>query len=208
MTASTVSARATGKRVIRRDPRRAEAAAGDLDRRRVLAQELVGGARLGDRPPQVGLGVARALAEPHAVPPVGDDPIEHRRGPLPARHDPDDRRVREAERRHQRVGLGGIAPGLVGLECPRQHEQLVEGRHALPPLRRVGRPSGNGQPEGDRAGVGHHDVEVRGLGDDREVARDPGPDRGERALSAVLLGGDEGHDELAVEPLEVARGRQ
>ena len=89
-----------------------------------------------------------------------------------------------------------------------EHEQLVERRDALAPLRGVGRAARDGQPERDRAGVGDDDVEVRRLGDDREVAGDAGPDRGERALAAVLLGRHEGDDELAVEPLEVARGRR
>ena len=66
--------------------------------------------------------------------------------------------------------------------------------------RRVGRPARDGQPERDRAGVGDHDVEVRRLGDDREVAGGAGPDRGERALPAVLLGRDERDEQLAGEP--------
>ena len=94
---------------------------------------------------------------------------------MPTRHldDADDRRVRQTERRHQRVGLGRVAARLVGLERPDEHEQLVERRHALAALRRVRGPARDGQPERDRAGVGDHDVEVGGLGDDRQVAGDP-----------------------------------
>ena len=86
-----------------------------------------------------------------------------------------------------------------------EHEQLVERRDALAPLRGVRRAARDGQPERDRAGVGDDDVEVRRLRDDREVAGRAGPDRGERALPAVLLGRDERDEQLAGEPIEVAR---
>ena len=46
------------------------------------------------------------------------------------------------------------------------------------------------------------------LGDDREVAGRPGPDRRERALPAVLLGRHEDDEELAVEAVEVAGGAE
>ena len=141
------------------------------------------------------------LPEPDAVAAVGVDPVEHRRCPLAAADDADDRRVRQAERGHQRVGLGLVAARLVRLERPGQHEQLVEGRHALAPLRGVGRPARNGEPERDRAGVGDDDVEVGRLGDDRQVARRAGPDRGERALPAVLLRRDQHDHQLAVEAI-------
>ena len=48
------------------------------------------------------------------------------------------------------------------------------------------------------------DVEVGWLRDDRQVAGHAGPDRRQRPLPAVLLGRDEGDEELAVEPGQVA----
>ena len=76
--------------------------------------------------------------------------------------------------------------------------QVVERRHALAPLRRVGRATRDGQPERDRPGVGDDDVERRRLRDDRQVARRAGPDRGERPLAAVLLGRHERDEQLAL----------
>ena len=79
----------------------------------------------------------------------------------------------------------------------RQDPQLVERRHALAPLRGVGGPARDGEPERDRAGVGDDDVEVGRLGDDRHVAGHAGPDRREHPLAAVLLGRHDRDDELA-----------
>ena len=142
-------------------------------------RNVVGGTGGRDRRPQFGFGVRPGLSEPDAVAPVGGDPVEHGRRPLPASDDADDRRVRQPERGHERVGLGGVAPRLVGLERLAEHEQLVERGDALAALGCVGRAARNGQPERDRAGVGDDDVEVRGLGDDRQVAgrRRPGSPR-------------------------------
>ena len=146
---------------------------------------------------------AGGLSEPDAVAAVGGDPVEHGRRPLPSPDDADDRRVRQAERGHQRIRLGLVAARLVGLERPAEHEQLVEGRDALAPLRCVGRPARDGQPERDRAGMGDDDIEVGRLRDDREVAGRAGPDRRQRSLPAVLLGRHERHEQLPVEPGEV-----
>ena len=66
----------------------------------------------------------------------------------------------------------------------------------------MGRPARDGEPERDGAGVGDHDVEARRLGDDAQVARDPGADRGERALATVLLRRDERDEQLALQPVE------
>ncbi len=188
------------QRVIRRHPPGPELAAHDLDGRRMLAQERNGRVGVVDRPPQIAPGVGRRLSEPDAVAPLGDDPVQDGRGPLAARHDADDRRVRQPERRHERVGLGGVARRLVGLERTEHGEQVVERRDALAALAGVGRPARDGEAERDRAGVGDHDVEVRRLRDDREIARRAGPDRGQRALAAVLLAGHERDEELAAEP--------
>jgi hypothetical protein len=98
-----------------------------------------------------------------------------------------------------RVGLGRVAGRLVGLERPDQDHQLVERRHALPADRRMSGPSRHLEPEGDRAGMGDDDVEIGRLGDDRHLAGDPGPDRRQHALAAVLLGRHEGRHDLAVE---------
>ena len=204
MTASTVVGEPDRQRMVGWDARRPEPTAGDLDRRGVVAQERVGGTGGRDGRAQLRLGVGGRLAEPDAVAAVRRHPVEHGRRPLPARDDADDRRVRQAERGHQRVGLGLVPAGLVRGERLAQDEQVVERRDALAPLRGVRRPAGHGQAERDGAGVGDDDVEVRRLGDDREVARHTGPDRGQRPLAAVLLGRDEGDDELAVEPVEVA----
>ena len=151
---------------------------------------------------------AGGLSEPDAVAAVGRDPVEDGRRPLPSSDDADDRRVRQAERGHQRVGLGLVAAGLVRLERPAEHEQLVERRDAFAALRCVRGPARNGQPERDRPGMGDDDVEIGRLGDDREVAGRAGPDRGQRPLPAVLLGRDEGDEELAVQPLQVAGRRR
>ena len=70
--------------------------------------------------------------------------------------------------------------------------------------RGVGRATGHGQAERDRPGVGHDDVEVGRLRDDREVAGDASADGGERALSAVFLGRDQGDDQLTGEAVQVA----
>ena len=163
----------------------------------MVAQERVRRARGVDARPQVGLRVAPRLAELHAVAALGDDPVEDRRGPLPALDLADDRRVRQAEDRHQRIRLGGVAGGLVGLERADQRVQVVERGHALATDRGVRGAAGNGQPERDRAGVGDDDVEAGRLGDDRGVAGAAGPDRREHPLAAVLLGRDGDRDDLA-----------
>ena len=87
----------------------------------------------------------------------------------------------------------------------RPDEQLVERGDALAAPRRVRRAARDGQPERDRAGMRDDDVEVRWLRDDRQVAGRAGPDRRERPLPAILLGRDQRDDQLAVEPVEVAR---
>src|SRR5688572_3980652 len=65
-------------------------------------------------------------------------------------------------------------------------------------------PARNRQPECDRPGMSDHDIEVRWLRDDREVACRAGPDRGQGPLPAVLLGWDEGDEELTVQTPQVA----
>ena len=127
------------QRMVRRHARRPEPAAGDLDGRGVVAQERVGGTGRVDRGPELGLGLCGGLPEPHAVAAVGGHPVEHGRRPLPARDDADDRRIREAEGRHQRIRLSLVAARLVGRQRLAEHEQVVERGHALAPLRRVGR---------------------------------------------------------------------
>ena len=148
------------QRVVGRDARRAEPAAGDLDRRGMVPQEVVRGTRRGDRGSQVGLRVGRRLPEPDAIAAVGDDLVEDRRCPLAAVDDPDDRRVRQSKGGHQRIGLCLVPASLVRLERPRELEQLVERGDALASLRRVGRPSRHGKAERDRTGVGDDDVEL------------------------------------------------
>ncbi len=185
------------------DAGRAEPAAGDLDRGGMVAQEVVVRACRGDDRTQLGLGLGGRLAEAHAIASVGGDPVEHGRCPLPALDDADDRRVRQPHHRHQRIGLGVVPTRLVGLERPAEHEQLVECRDTFPPLRGVSCPPGDGQPEGDRAGVRDDDVEVRGLGDDRHVTGNAGADRGQRPLPAVLFGRHEGDDQLTSQPIQV-----
>ena len=134
MTRSDHVGQAHRQLVVGRHARAAELAAGDLDGRRMVAQERVGGAGGGDARTDLVGRIGGRLAEAHAVPPVGDHPIEDRRRPFAALHDAHDRRVRQPERGHQRVRLGGVAPGLVGLERPQQHVEVVERRDALAAL--------------------------------------------------------------------------
>ena len=129
----------------------------------MVAQERVLGAGGRDARPELRLRVARGLAEPDAVAAVGDDPVDHGRSPVAAVDDADDRRVGQAEGGHQRIRLLGIAARLVGLEGAGEDPQLVERGDPLTPLRGVRRPTRDRQPEGDRAGVGDDDVEVRRL---------------------------------------------
>ena len=82
----------------------------------------------------------------------------------------DDRRVGQAVGRHQRIGLGGVAGGLVGLERADEDLELVERGHALAAHRRMRGAARDREPERDRAGVGDDDVEAGRLGDDRDVA--------------------------------------
>ena len=173
----------------------------------MLAQERIRGVGGVDAGPQVGLRVAPRLAELDPVAALGDDPVEDRRRPLPALDLADDRRVRQAEDGHQRVGLGGVAGGLVGLERADQRVQVVERGHALAADAGVGGAARDGEPERDRAGVGDHDVEARRLGDDRHVAGDAGADRREHALAAVLLRRHGDCDDLALERVRGAGSR-
>ena len=106
--------------VIGRDLCRGEPGARDLDRRRVVAQERVPGTGGLDAGTELLGGILGRLAEPDAVAALRDDLVHHRRGPLPALDLADDRGVREAEGRHQPVGLLGVPPLLVGLDRPVQ----------------------------------------------------------------------------------------
>ena len=148
---------------------------------------------------------AARLAKTDAVAAVGGDAVEHGRRPLPSPDDPDDGRVRQAERGHERIGLGLVPARFIRLERPAEHEQLVERRDPLAALRRMRGTTGHGQAEGDRAGMGDDDVEVRRLGDDREIAADAGPDGRQGALPAVLLGRYEDDRQRTLQTVEVAR---
>ena len=128
----------------------------------MVAQERVGGAGRVDARPQVRLRVPPRLAEPHAVAALGDDPVEDRRGPLPSLDLADDRRVRQPEGGHQRIGLGGVAARSRRPRGPRISVYRLSS--AETPSRRtrgVGGAARDGQPERDRAGVGDDDVEAR-----------------------------------------------
>ena len=171
----------------------------------MLAQELVRVAGGGDRELEVRERLLGRLAEADAVAPLGDDEIHDRRRPLAAVDGADDRGIREPERGHQRVGLLAVAPRLVRPERPDEGLQVVERGDALPALARVGRASGDGEPERDRAGMGDDDVEHRWLGDDRQVAGGAGADRRERPLAAVLLRRHERDDQLAGERAQLPR---
>jgi hypothetical protein len=54
--------------------------------------------------------------------------------------------------------------------------------------------------------MGDHDVEAGRLRDDRRVADDPGANRREHPLAAVLLGRDRDGEHLPVEPVRDTRG--
>ena len=148
------------------------------------------------------------LAQPDAVAALGDDAVHDGRRPLAAHDRADDRRVREPEGRHQRVGLLRVPARLVGLEGADEVREVVERRHALATGARVRGATRDGEPERDRAGVGDDDVEAGRLRDHAGVAGRAGADRRERPLAAVLLGRDEGDEQLAGERRERARRRE
>ena len=172
----------------------------------MVAQERVRGAGRVDGRPQVRLRVPPRLPELHAVATLGDDAIEHRRGPLPSLDLADDRRVRQPESRHERIGLRGVARGLVRLEGADQRVEVVERGDTLATNGRVRRSTRDGESERDRAGMGDDDVEARRLRDHRGIARAAGPDRGEHPLAAVLLRRDGDRQHLAVEGIRGPRG--
>ena len=129
---------------------------------RVIAQERVGGAGGRDRRAQLRLGVARrsgragrrsgrrrstrsSTVEAHSPPPTIPMIVGYGRPSA--------------------VMSGSVSASLrrasSASSARLRHEQLVERGDALPAQRRVRRAAGHGQPEGDRAGVGDDDVEVR-----------------------------------------------
>ena len=173
--------------MVRRHARRPEPPAGDLHGRWMVPQERIPGARGRDARAQLSLRLGRRLAQSDTVSTVGRDPIEDGRRPLATPHHPDDRRVRQSQRRHQRIHLGGVAVRLVDLERLGDDEQVVQRRYALAALRGVGGATGDREPKRDGAGVGDHDIQVGRFGDDREVRDGAGSDRGQRALPSVLL---------------------
>ncbi len=187
--------------MVRADPRRRESAARHLDGRAVVAQEGVGVAGRVDAPAELDLGLAPRLADTNAVAALGNDPVHDRRGPRPAFHLADDRRVREAEHRHQRVGLVRVTASFVDPQRTDQEAEVVERRDALPTDGSVRGAAGHNEAEGDGTGVGHDDLKAGRLGDDREVAGHAGPDRGKHPLPTILLGGHAGDQDLAVESI-------
>ena len=82
----------------------------------------------------------RRLAQLHAVSAVRDHAIHHGARPVATLDRADDRGVRQSERGHERVGLGGVATRLVRLERPDEDAQLVQRGHALAPLAGMRRP--------------------------------------------------------------------
>ena len=182
--------------MVGRDARGAEPRAGQLEPRRVVAEEVVGVAGRGHRELEVRERLLGRLAEPHAVAALRDDEVHHRRRPLPAWTVP------------TIVGYGRPSAVISGsVSSPLRHASSASSARTMvcrlssaeTPSRRLlawaARP-GHGQPERDRAGVGDDDVEHRRLRDDRHVARRPRADRGERPLAAVLLGGHQRDDQL------------
>ena len=194
------------QRVVRRHARRPELPAGDLDRRRVVAQERVRGVGRVDRPPQVGLRVRRRLAEPDAVPAVGDDPVEDGRRPLAA-----------ATRCRRSSGTAGRGPSSAGRSRPRcgRVSSASSARRSTYRLSSADTPSRRCDACAARPGTVSRNVIAPAWATTMSrfdgsvmIARSPvdaGPDRGERALAAVLLGRHERDDELAVERARARR---
>ena len=155
------------------------------------------------------LGVLGRLAEPHAVAALGDDPVHDRRRPLPARDLADDRRVRQPEGRHQRVGLVGVAARLVAPRAP------GPGRRGC---RAPTRPRAGGSRGPPGPGRSSRNViapawamttsSADGSGMIAQVAGRAGPDRRQRPLAAVLLGRHERDDQLALQPARARRSRR
>ena len=86
---------------------------------------------------QVALRVAPRLAELHAVAALGLDLVDHRRRPVAAGNLADDRRVRQAVRGHERVGLGSVARRLVACQGRDERLEVVERGYALAAHRRM-----------------------------------------------------------------------
>ena len=97
----------------------------------MLAQERVRRGSVGDARSEANFGFPPRFPERDAVATVGDDPVHDRGCPLAAPDDADDRRIRQAQGSHQRIGLRRVSGDLVDLEGADDVIQVRERRDAL-----------------------------------------------------------------------------
>ena len=117
-------------------------------------------AGLGHRELERGPGVLDRLVERDAEPALGDQQVGHAGRPVAGLHPADRQRVGHRPAGHQRVDVA-VAVGLQPLQRGEQRHELLDRADALGTPGGVRREARHPQPEGQRTGVGGHQVAAR-----------------------------------------------